>query len=286
MVATNNELFMPTPRHFRLMGVKIREEGIIDFVAKLSPWLAPMPTSVFVQRSAAVHLGTGEPLSWVIAIVIETLGITTTHTALGFWSWNQTHEKKDHSPFGLAVGLAVVYVAATLGLIAVLEAYTELSRFAPILFPFLSVVGAVNLAMRSHHNRKVKKEEEGEQKLQDRQWRMEDEDRQDRREAQRLKLQARYGSAVNFDRNSPSKPEIDSQIDGRIDSMNAAKLTKIEARRTQLVELLRQDPAMAKAELARRLGLGSVNTVKVDLKVLANEGRIEIDDSGSVIKVR
>jgi hypothetical protein len=161
---TYQELFMPTPEGFANWFSNARktihEEGIIDFVSKLSPWIAPLPSAWFVHDATVRHLAAGSGLAWIIAIVIETLGLTTTHTALGMHAWNKAHanQPEKQAPFGLAVVLAIVYVIATLMLISVLEVKPEWQHYAPAMFPLLAVVGAVNLALRSHHNSRIREE--------------------------------------------------------------------------------------------------------------------------------
>lgn len=77
---TYQELFMPTPAGFASLWSSARksihEEGIIDFVSKLSPWIAPLPSAWFVHDATVRHLAAGSALAWIIAVVIETLGLT------------------------------------------------------------------------------------------------------------------------------------------------------------------------------------------------------------------
>lgn len=197
MTVASDYLWTPTPsstlEQIQRLRVRLNEESIIDFIAGLSPWIAPLPSAVFVQQAAARHLNSGEILAWIIAIVIETLGLTTTHTALAFHGWNKTHDKKEQAPFGLAVILAVVYIVATLGLIGVLEALPGLNSYAPLIFPVLAVVGAINLAMRGHHNQRVKAEVSAITEEKQRRFADEDADKELKREERRMKMMAKYG---------------------------------------------------------------------------------------------
>lgn len=197
--AVYQEMFMPTPSGVTAWWESTRkaisEEGIIDFVAKLSPWLAPLPSAFFLYEAAIKHLGANEPLAWIIAVVIETLGLTTMHTALGMHAWNRAHEDRPDkkAPFGLACVLTGAYSLVALVLIVVLKVSPDASSYAPIMFPFLAVVGAVNLAMRSHHNQRVREERTVITETKTRLYQIEDEDRADRREERRIKLAAKYG---------------------------------------------------------------------------------------------
>lgn len=293
---TYQELFMPTPEGFANWFSNARktihEEGIIDFVSKLSPWIAPLPSAWFVHDATVRHLAAGSGLAWIIAIVIETLGLTTTHTALGMHAWNKAHanQPEKQAPFGLSVVLAIVYVIATLMLISVLEVKPEWQHYAPAMFPLLAVVGAVNLALRSHHNNRIREERSVIDDDKARQRQIEDEERAQKLEEKRLRAAAKYGVIVNpvvsQNVNLPvSTPSIsvidghsDSQNDGLADKLMAGKRSKIDARREQLIAIVRAEPNIEKAELARRLGLGSVNTLNTDIEHLIAFGRIRFEN--------
>jgi hypothetical protein len=289
---TYQELFMPTPEGFANWFSNARktihEEGIIDFVSKLSPWIAPLPSAWFVHDATVRHLAAGSGLAWIIAIVIETLGLTTTHTALGMHAWNKAHanQPEKQAPFGLAVVLAIVYVIATLMLISVLEVKPEWQHYAPAMFPLLAVVGAVNLALRSHHNSRIREERSVVSDERARQRQIEDEERAQKLEEKRLRALAKYGVTVNpvvsQNINLPVNHVIDghsdSQNDGLADKLMAGKRSKIDARREQLIAIVRTEPKIEKAELARRLGLGSVNTLNADIEHLIAFGRIKFEN--------
>lgn len=290
---TYQELFMPTPEGFANWFSNARktihEEGIIDFVSKLSPWIAPLPSAWFVHDATVRHLAAGSGLAWIIAIVIETLGLTTTHTALGMHAWNKAHanQPEKQAPFGLSVVLAIVYVIATLMLISVLEVKPEWQHYAPAMFPLLAVVGAVNLALRSHHNNRIREERSVVNDERARQRQIEDEERAQKLEEKRMKAAAKYGVTVNpvvsqninLPVSTPSITEIDSPTDSALTAkLIAGKRSKIDARRDQLVEIVRAEPNIEKAELARRLGLGSVNTLNADIEHLVAFGRIRFEN--------
>ena len=131
------------------------EKNAVRVVSKLSPWLAPFPSAYFVARSALMHLDLPLPVAVVVAAIIETLGLATVHTALWAYDWNARKRKTDPSaPVGLAVTLSAVYVVATLGLVVFLEVWPFLAIYAPVLFPALAVVGALNLAMISRQEQR------------------------------------------------------------------------------------------------------------------------------------
>jgi hypothetical protein len=244
-----NEMLMPTPTGAKEAWNNARkiltEEGVIDFVAKLSPWLAPLPSAFFVYEATIQHLTDQPALAITIAVVIETLGLTTTHTALGMHAWNKTHasQPEKQAPFALSMVLALAYVAATLTLIGVLEVFPNLEHYAPAMFPLLAVVGAINLALRSHHNTRIREENETVKDSVARQRQLEDEDRALKAEERKMKAAAKYGATVNQNVNLPSISHQNNVIDNQLTvRLMAGKQNKIDSRRTQLIDIVRNNP--------------------------------------------
>lgn len=270
-----DDLWMPTPsglsRFWSWSKKTISEEGFIDFVAKLSPWLAPLPSAFFVYEATLDHLTSWKALAVVIAVVIETLGLTTTHTALGMYSWNQEHPEKK-SPFGLAVVLAIVYIATTLVLIAVLKVIPEWKEYAPAVFPFLAVVGGVNLALRSHHNRRVRFEFKTHETNRSRQWQIEDEERELRHEERRMKMASKYGLTVTSSVASPVTKN------GTFSGVTESSHTK-EERYATILAAFKDDPRPSATKLARTLKVDR-RTVYRDIDDLVALGKLVRDGSG------
>lgn len=131
------------------------EKDIVKLIAKTAPWLAPFPSAFFVARASMEHLALPLFVAAAIAATIETLGLSTVHTALWLSEWNASKRKSDPSaPVILAVALGAVYVMATVGLTIFLEVMPSLATYAPALFPALAVVGAVNLALVAQQERR------------------------------------------------------------------------------------------------------------------------------------
>jgi hypothetical protein len=286
-----NEMLMPTPTGAKEAWNNARkiltEEGVIDFVAKLSPWLAPLPSAFFVYEATIQHLTDQPALAITIAVVIETLGLTTTHTALGMHAWNKTHasQPEKQAPFALSMVLALAYVAATLTLIGVLEVFPNLEHYAPAMFPLLAVVGAINLALRSHHNTRIREENETVKDRVARQRQLEDEDRALKAEERKMKAAAKYGATVNQNVNLPSISHQNNVIDNQLTvRLMAGKQNKIDSRRTQLIDIVRNNPRIELAELQRQLGLGSANTLKADIRFLTDTGQIEFENRTFAVK--
>ena len=124
------------------------ERYLVQFVARSSPWLAPLPSGYFVARASIVHLDLPLIMAIVVGAIIELLGITSVHTWLWLTDWNINKRKSDpESPAVFAVFLGVIYLIAAVGLTVVLEVAPYLALYAPANFPILAVIGAVNLAL-------------------------------------------------------------------------------------------------------------------------------------------
>jgi predicted transcriptional regulator len=237
------------------------EKNLVKFVAKLAPWFAPVPSAFFVARSALVHLSLPLPVAIIVAAIIETLGLSTVHTALWAYDWN-THKRKTDptAPVMLAIALGGVYVVATLGLVVFLEVWPFLSTYAPALFPALAVVGAVNLALIS---------------------------RQEQREADvesqkaEQRAQRRVSRSVQKDvrQQSPSA-QIDIQ-NAVLDSVNRAKRQRKADILDAMVDIYVDSPEAGPTEVARRLGIGR-STVYNYLSDLQTAGRIARNNGNGI----
>jgi hypothetical protein len=223
------------------------EKNAVKFVAKLAPWLAPFPSAYFVARSAMVHLSLPLPVAVVVAAIIETMGLSTVHTALWAYDWN-THKRKTDpgAPVFLAVALGAVYVVATLGLVVFLEVRPFLAIYAPAIFPALAVVGAFNLAM-------VARQEQRETEVEVRKA----EAREQRRAKRQLSNNARF--------------------DTRLDTLQAARRAKRDARIDALLTFYTENPSAGVVDAGRAIGV-SRQTVYNYLAELEGAGRIDRDN--------
>lgn len=124
------------------------ERNLVKWVAKVSPWLAPLPSGFFVARVSLKHLDLPILVGVVTGVIIELLGIASIHTWLWLSDWNANKRKVDpDAPATFAAFLGVFYLLATISLTVVLEVQPLLSTYAPAMFPLLAIVGALNLAL-------------------------------------------------------------------------------------------------------------------------------------------
>jgi hypothetical protein len=227
------------------------EKNAVKIVAKISPWLAPFPSAYFVARSAMVHLSLPLPVAMVVAAIIETLGLATVHTALWAYDWNAHKRKTDPSaPVVLAVALGGVYVVATLGLVVFLEVWPFLATYAPALFPALAVVGAVNLALISRQEQR-----EATVKTQ----------KEEARERRRARRQVKGQMSKT------------AKLDRKLDTLQAARKAKRDARIIELVTFYAGNPSAGVTEAGQAIGV-SRQTIYNYLGELEESGRINRDN--------
>lgn len=145
----------------------LTNHNAVMFVAKVSPWLAPLPAAYFVARSAMHHFAAPLSVAVVIAAVLETLGLVSAYNAQWAAEWNNRRNKNEDgkAPLWLPVVMIAAYIILTTALIVVLEVAPWLAVYALALFPFLSLIGAVNLTFIA---RQEKREGEREERLAER----------------------------------------------------------------------------------------------------------------------
>jgi hypothetical protein len=203
------------------------EKNAVKIVAKLAPWLAPFPSAYFVARSAIVHLNLPLSVAVVVAAIIETLG------------------------------LATVYVVATLSLVVFLEVWPTLATYAPAIFPALAVVGALNLALIS---------------------------RQEQREASVVEEKAERRAERQARRQAERQASNDRKSDANIDALLAGRRAKRKARMNALISFYCDNPDAGPTDAGAAIGV-SRQTVYTYLSELERDGRIS-RDNGSVTVLR
>jgi len=246
--------------------MKNLEKNTIKTVAKLSPWLAPLPSAYFVARSAVAHLALPLSVALVVAAIIETLGLASVHTALWAYDWNAHKRKTDPgAPVALSVVLGAVYVISTLGLVVFLEVWPVLATYAPAIFPPLAVVGALNLAMISRQEQReaaVKAEKD------------------ERKAARQTERQpARKANSVQ----PFGEPSRIAVLDASLDIARQARKAKRDARKNALLTYYASHPHAGPTEASRAIGV-SRQTVYTYLAELEAAGRIS-RNGGSGVKV-
>lgn len=231
------------------------EKSLVKLIARLSPWLAPLPSGYFVARASISHLDLPLIIGISVGIIIEFLGISSVHTWLWLADWNSNKRKSDpDAPTSLAAFLGVIYFCATVGLTVVLEVRPALSTYAPVIFPALAIVGAVNLVLISqqeHRERVVTNERQV---------------RQSQR-VNRTTIQPHTGVNTH-------NPLMSTLTDGySLDTVNPVKEKTKSEILDMLVYTLLDNPNVSISELARQIGRSRQTTYKY-LEELHSSGRI------------
>lgn len=238
------------------------ETNLTDGIAAFGPWITPIPSAVLVANATVKDLHWSAELAWVAAAIIESLGLTTVSTSLLLWEYNADKRKTDPAaPFLLAASLVGVYLVSTIGLTVLLDIFPDLARYAPALFPILALVGAVNLALRSGHRRRLLSisQERAERKA----------DRQANRPTTR-DFSDLLGSNTTSTTVKPDKS---------LDKARQARKNIQDSRLDSLLTLYLDNPNMGVTEAARTLNI-SRQTVYTYLEQLQQSGRIHRNGHG------
>lgn len=160
----------------------VAEVTVVDLVAKLAPWAAPLPTAYLVYSRSITHLHWPPWVALTAAIVIESLGLSTTATALRLYNYNATRKqypshyttddiKKSRmrvdpkAPMVLPLLLVGTYVITAELLTVILDISSKpsltLVDYAPAVFPLLSLTGVTILATRAAHTQRLAAIERG-----------------------------------------------------------------------------------------------------------------------------
>ena len=238
------------------------ETVLTDGIAAIGPWLTPIPSAALVARATVTHLGWSQALGWISAAIIESLGLTTVATALALRNYNANRRKSDEpAPFALAALLAGVYLFSTIGLTVVLDIIPELSRFAPAIFPLLALVGAVNLAIRADHKRRLQAiaEEKAER-------------RQERQLSVKVSAQAKQPN--------PTQPDAQNTAQvGVLDAINRTRQAHKDQLLSSLLDAYRTNPELGATEASRLLGVHR-NTIYNYTDELVNDGKLSRNGNG------
>jgi hypothetical protein len=137
--------------------------ALVQIVAQLAPWLAPLPTAWLVYDRTQQHLGWPWWVALIAGLTLEALGVAILATTLDLYSYNKSKRKTDpKAPFWMGLGLVVLYfLAAELLTVALDIAPSWVAPFAAAVFPALSVAAFAILAVRADHQHRLSQIEQG-----------------------------------------------------------------------------------------------------------------------------
>lgn len=120
------------------------EAGILDSVAAIVPWLTPTPTAYIAYDHLYHVLALPFEISVAGALVVEGLGLSVVHTALGFWRADGLRSWR----LWLAITAGIFYLTVVTSVNVLLDRSAPVETLAKSLLSFTSVPAALILALR------------------------------------------------------------------------------------------------------------------------------------------
>ena len=130
----------------------MKENEILDKVASISPWLAPLIPTYFATYNAIEYLAKGnDPWDWamviVIALVVETIGLAAVHTLMQFWNWNRRRAAGEaEAPILPIAASVIIYIVIVITVNAMLD-YFKLAN--PASLPYVRILAIAMLSLLS-----------------------------------------------------------------------------------------------------------------------------------------
>jgi len=238
----------------------------VDLVAKVAPWVSPLPTAYLTMRATVRHLSWPTPMGIISGVIIECLGLAATATALTLREYNKTRRKTDPTaPVGLALSLVGVYFGSITLLTILLDTTPALAAYAPLAFPILSLSGVAVLALRADHRQRLTAIEA---------------ERQERRDARRAHDMGGFRGAQDTGLGGQLVAQPGAQ-NAVLDVVNRTRQAVRAARLDALLRAYEADPNLGATGAARLLGVHR-NTVYNYTAELEQSGRISRDDGNGV----
>ena len=250
------------------------ESAAVDLVAKIAPWAAPAPTAYLVFARTTYYLAWPWWVGALAALVIESLGLAVTSTALTLYRYNVGKRKADPpAPLALPLALVGLYFGSAELLTVALDVAPKLAAglavsladWAPAVFPVLSLAGVTVLAIRADHRRRLgevaakKAEKSG---------------GGPKRPAQDVHILTAHDVVVP----GPQSAHGSAQY-GVLDAVNRTRQARREALLGTLLDAYRGDPHLGATEAARLLGVHR-NTVYNYTDELETAGRVRKNGNG------
>lgn len=135
---------------------RLLELTLVDNLAATVPWLAPIVPAYMVFSGMRSIMDFPVWAAVVSALAVELLGMSTVTTAFQMWDYNDSKRKTDpRAPFVIAVLTVLFYLGVVITVNAILDQSAVVERIAKALLSTLGVVGAVILAIRAQHTRRL-----------------------------------------------------------------------------------------------------------------------------------
>lgn len=134
---------------------------VIDLIAAIAPWLAPVLPAFLTGSNLFKLLEFPWYIALVSALVVELVGLSSMSTVLMLWTWNETKRESDpYAPMWLALVAGVIYMGVVLSVNTLLD--IDPKRYSVLVKGLLScmtVVAAIIIAVRGQHARRMEAKE-------------------------------------------------------------------------------------------------------------------------------
>jgi hypothetical protein len=126
------------------------ENRILDFIAAVAPWLAPLIPTYYAAYNAYDYLAKGHnwwdvALIVAMALTVEFIGLAGVHTAIQLWNYNRTKNASDDPA---PLWLAILAVAFYITIIIIVNAALDYARVArPDALPYVKILAVGLLSL-------------------------------------------------------------------------------------------------------------------------------------------
>jgi len=132
---------------------------INDWILKLAPFLAPLPTAYVIYGKLQTVLGWNQWISLIAAAVIEMIGFRSVGLAVSMYQFNRTCsavEIKLRAPLWQAISAVLLYAVAVISLTILMEILPSLSLWSPIAFVIMGLTGGWLAALTTDQDEREK----------------------------------------------------------------------------------------------------------------------------------
>lgn len=138
------------------------EGSIINFLTAIAPWGAPTPPAYMTYIHAMGVLQFPQWVAFIVAAVVEILGLATVSTGIKFWKYNQKNKRSSEyrrAPVEVVVAAFVFYLAVIITSNVVLDATgyfaPENTNYAIVavkaFYTLLTIPAALIISVRQQH---------------------------------------------------------------------------------------------------------------------------------------
>ncbi len=138
------------------------EGSIINFLTAIAPWGAPTPPAYMTYVHSMGVLNFPPAIAFIVAMVVEILGLATVSTGIKFWKYNQKNKRSSEyrrAPVEVVIGAFFFYLSVIILSNVVLDAtgyfWPQYTNWAIVgvkaLFTLLTVPAALIISVRQQH---------------------------------------------------------------------------------------------------------------------------------------